>query len=100
MTWMFFAPLELRRSAKIWTIGVSKTSDHIQIKIKMPNPGQELPASFKAPSQDLKDMDVLCTYKIKIELKFETLVYQRAVTITKSIASCLTPVRTSQRPMT
>ena len=46
---------------------VSKTSDHIQIKIKMQNPSQEPPASSKAPNEDLKDMDVLCTFKIKIE---------------------------------
>ena len=48
-------------------MGISKTSDHIQIKIKMPNPSEEPPASSKAPNQDLKDMDVLCTFKIKIE---------------------------------
>ena len=48
-------------------MGVSKTSDHIQIKIKMPNPSQEPPASSKAPNEDLEDMDVLCTFKIKIE---------------------------------
>ena len=46
---------------------VPKTSDHIQIKIKMQNPSQEPPASSKAPKQDFKDMDVLCTFKIKIE---------------------------------
>ena len=48
-------------------MGVSKTSDHIQIKIKMPNFSREPPASSKAPNEDLKDMDVLCTFKIKIE---------------------------------
>ena len=48
-------------------MGVSKTSDHIQIKIKMPNPSQEAPASSKAPNEDLKDMDGLCTFKIEIE---------------------------------
>ena len=48
-------------------MGMPKTSDHIQIKIKMPNPNQEPPASSKAPNQDLKDTDVLCTFKIKIE---------------------------------
>ena len=46
---------------------VSNTSDHIIIKIKMPNPSQEPPASSKALNQDLKDTDVLCTFKIKIE---------------------------------
>ena len=48
-------------------MGVSKTSDHIQIDIRMPNPSQEPPASSKAPYQDLKDMDVLYIFKIKIE---------------------------------
>ena len=48
-------------------MGVSKTSDQIQIKSKMQNPSQEPSASSKAQNQDLKDMDVLCTFKIKIE---------------------------------
>ena len=39
---------------------LSRTSDHILIKIKMPNPNLEPPA----PNQDLKDMHVLCTFKI------------------------------------
>ena len=33
----------------------------------MPNPSQEPPVSSKAPSEDLKDMYVLWTFKIKIE---------------------------------
>ena len=48
-------------------MGVSKINDHIQIKIKVSNPNQEPPASSKAPNEDLKDMDALCTFKIKIE---------------------------------
>ena len=48
-------------------IKIKMTSDHIQIKIKMPNPSQEPPASSKAPNQDLKYMYVLCTFEIKIE---------------------------------
>ena len=48
-------------------MGVSKTSDHTQIKIKMPNPNQELAASSQAPNQDLMDMDVLGTFRITIE---------------------------------
>ena len=48
-------------------MGISKTSDHIQIKIKMPNPSQEPPASSKTPNEDWKDMDVLCTFNIKTE---------------------------------
>ena len=47
-------------------MGVPKTSDHIQIKIKMQNPSQEPSASAKAQNEDLKDMDVLCIFKIKI----------------------------------
>ena len=46
-------------------MGISKTIGHIQIKIKIPNPNQEPPAYSKALNQDLKDMDVLCTPKIK-----------------------------------
>ena len=56
------------KRAKIRNMGISKISDHIKIKIKMPNPSQEPPASSKAPNEDLKDMDVLCTFKIKIEI--------------------------------
>ena len=50
-------------------MGVSKTSDHIQIKIKMQTPSQEPPASSKAPNEDLKDMDVLCTFKNEMKTK-------------------------------
>ena len=48
-------------------MGVSKTSDNMQMKINIPNSSQAPPASSKAPNMDLKDMDVLCTLKIKIE---------------------------------
>ena len=47
-------------------MGVSNTSDHIQIKINMPRASKEPPASQKALNQDLKNIDVLCTFKIKI----------------------------------
>ena len=50
-------------------MGIPKTSDNIQIKIKMLNPIQEPPASSKAPNEDLEDMDVLFTFKIKMESK-------------------------------
>ena len=46
---------------------VSKTSDHIKIKIKMLNPTQEPQAASKDLNQDLRDMDVLCTFKFQIE---------------------------------
>ena len=48
-------------------MGVTKTCARIPIKMKMQNPGQEPPASQKAQNQDFEDMDVLCTFKIKIE---------------------------------
>ena len=64
---MFFAPSKSRQRAKILNMVVSKTSDHILYKIKIPNPSQEPPASSEAPIEDLKDIDVLCTLKIKIE---------------------------------
>ena len=64
---MFFAPSKSREGAKIQILGVAKTIDHIPIKINLPNPNQEPPASSKAPNEDLKDMDILCTFKIKIE---------------------------------
>ena len=47
--------------------GISKTSVHMKFKIKKPNPSQEPPASYNAPNHDLKDIDVLCTFKIKME---------------------------------
>jgi len=64
---MFFATSTSRERAKIRNIGVPKTSEHIQINIRMQNPGQEPPVSSKAPNEDLMDMDVLCTFKINIE---------------------------------
>ena len=64
---MFFAPSKSRYRAKIWIIDVPKTRDHTKIKIMMPNPSQEPPASSKAPNQDFQDMDVLCTFEIHIE---------------------------------
>ena len=73
MTWMFFAPSKSRERAKILIIGVPKTSDNIQIENKMQNSSQEPPASSKAPNQDLKDMDVLCTFKMKIKTEILTM---------------------------
>ena len=48
-------------------MGVSMTNGHFQIKIKMPNLSQEPPVSLTASNKDSKDMDVLCTIKIKIK---------------------------------
>ena len=41
--------------ATLWNIVVSKTNDHIQIKVKITNPGQESPASSKTPNKEFKD---------------------------------------------
>ena len=46
---------------------VSKTNDHTQIKIKVPNPSQDSAAAFQAQNEDLKDMDFICTFKTRIE---------------------------------
>ena len=53
----------------MWNMSVPKTSHNIQIHIRMENPSQEPPVSSKSPNQELKDMDVLCTLKIKMEPK-------------------------------
>jgi len=44
-------------------LGVPKTSDHIQIKIQIPNSSQEPPVSSKAPNQYLKDMEFFAPSK-------------------------------------
>ena len=62
-----FFTFKIKKRDKILNMGVSRTSYNILIKIKMPNTSQTLTALTKAPNQDLKDMDVLCTFKIKIE---------------------------------
>ena len=60
---------KIKKRNKIQNIGLSKTSDHIQIKIKIPNPSYDPPASPKAQILDLKDIGVLCTFKTKKESK-------------------------------
>ena len=62
---MFLAPSKSKSRTNIENMGLPKTSDHIQIKI--PNYSQESQVSLNDPNQDFKDMDVLCTFKIKIE---------------------------------
>ena len=47
-------------------MGKVKINYHIKNKIKIPNPSQEPQASSKAPNQDVKDKDVLCIFKIKL----------------------------------
>ena len=66
-TWLFFEPSKSRQRDKNLIIIVSKTSDYIQIKIKKSSPSEEHTASSKAQNKDLDYMDVLCTFKIKLE---------------------------------
>ena len=63
---MFLTHSKSRYRAKIWIIDVPKTRDHIKIKIMMPNTSQESPASSIAPNVDLKDIEVPCTFLIKV----------------------------------
>ena len=77
-------------------MGVPKTSDHIQINIRMPNPSQEPPAYSKAQNEDLKDMDVLCTFKIQI--KSQKMGVPNTKPICTSRTRCPTPIRNLQRP--
>ena len=48
-------------------MGATKSSDHIQIKIKMSNLSQKPPASSKTLNQDLGDLGALSIFQIKIE---------------------------------
>jgi len=63
----FCCTLKINIESQILNICVSNTSHHIQIQIKMPNPCQEPLAPTKAPNKDSMEMDVLCTFKYKIE---------------------------------
>ena len=67
--WYFAIKIQLSliRAMLMYTKISGHISDHIQIMIKMPNPSQEPLVSSKAPNEDFKDMDVLCTFKIRIE---------------------------------
>ena len=64
---MLFAPSKIWLRANILNRGILKTTNDITIKVKMLSSSQEPPASSKAPNDDLKDMDALCTFKSKIE---------------------------------
>ena len=75
---------------------VSKTIYHIHINIKMQNPNQESPVSSETPNQDLKDMDVLCTFRIKMSQNLEWM-NQQLVTISKSRPGCQTQVTSLHR---
>ena len=61
--------LKIKIEGQSLKLDCTKTSNYIQITIKMPSPGQETSMSSKAPNQDLKDMNDLCTFKIKKERK-------------------------------
>ena len=88
---MFFAPSNSRLRAKIPYIDIPKTFDHMQIKIKMPNPFQEPPASYKAQSEDLEDMVILCTFKIKIESQIWNIGVPKASNLIQTRIKMLNP---------
>ena len=64
-----FSAFKIKIEGKYLEHGCTKTNDRIQIKIKMSHPSQGPPVSSKAQNEDLKDMDVLCTFKIKMEIQ-------------------------------
>ena len=80
-------------------MGVSKTSDHIQINIWIPNPNQEPPASSKALNEDLKGHG--CSLHLQNEDRepiCRIWVYQRPVTSSRSWLRCQTPGSNLQHP--
>ena len=71
--WMFFAPSNQNSEPKFRTVVYQRP---LTIEIKIPNTSQEPPVPIKVTSNDLKDMDVICTFIIKIEIqKFGIWVY-------------------------
>ena len=78
---------------------LTETSDHIQIKIKIPNPRKKPPSSAKAPNQDIKEMLVLYIFKIKVESQNLKQGLPKTTTIYKSISRCQTPIRNLQGPL-
>ena len=70
---MFSAPSKTRWRVEILNMDVLKNSDHIEVNIKMSKPSQELPTSCKIPNFDLKDTDILFTYKINLERKIHNI---------------------------
>ena len=61
-------------------MGVSETSDKIQIKIKMQNPSQGPPAFSKARNQDLKDMDFFAPTESGERAKIQNMAVSKTVT--------------------
>ena len=64
---MFFGTFKIKIKSQDLEYWCTKDQDHIKIYLGIQNPCQVPPASCKAQNQDLKDMDVLCTFKIKTE---------------------------------
>ena len=58
---------------EMFNTDVLKNSDHIKVNIKISKPSQELPTSCKIPNFDLKDTDILFTYKINLERKIHNI---------------------------
>ena len=52
-------------------MGISKTYDLNKLRIKISNPSQESPAFSKDPNEDLKDINLLCTFKSRQRAKIQ-----------------------------
>ena len=61
---MFFAPRKSMKTTKISNIDVSKTNDHIQVRIKFPNPVRK-PLHPPRPQSGLHNMDFFAKSKCK-----------------------------------
>ena len=57
----------------------------------MSNPNQEIQALSKSQNQDLKDMDVLCTFKIKIEGQLSELGFSNTIDHIQTMIQMPTP---------
>ena len=67
MRWISFGPSISFEKTNIWIRSLSEFENHIKNIIKIPNPNMEPPPSSKAPNQDSKNMEVLCTFKRYLE---------------------------------
>merc|ERR1711954_279694 len=84
---------------KIRNMGVPKTSDHIKKQYQDAKPQSGTSSILQSPKSGLKGHG--CSLHLRNqdrEPKFGIWVYQRPVTISKSISGCQTPFRNLQHP--
>ena len=95
---MFFAPSKSKQRAKICIMVISKTSDHIQIKIKMPNPSQEPPESSNPQRRTYRTLMFFAPSKLRQRAKFWIMGVLKPVTISISRSIYQPLVRNLQHP--